>query len=272
MVQAMQRPLLLVGCGKMGGAMLEGWLETGIAAAGVHIIDPSGNTGFEGRDSVTVHAHQNSLPEDLDPEVILLAVKPQMMDTVLPDYKRFAGDGTVFVSVAAGKTIHYFEDLLGKEAAIIRAMPNTPAAIGQGITVMCPNAHVSAGQIALAQNLLNAIGVTEVIQDEAQMDAVTAVSGSGPAYAFLLIEAMKNAGVAAGLSEELALKLARHTVAGAGSLALQSDETPTQLRINVTSPNGTTQAALDVLMAEQGLPNLMHRAVRAAAERSRELS
>ena len=266
------RPLLLIGCGKMGGAMLSGWLESGIAGGGVVVLDPMGAGAFAGRAGVTVHSDLDSLPGGLDPEVVVFAVKPQQMADAAPFAARYAGQGTVFMSIAAGTKLRFFEDILGKGAAIVRAMPNTPAAIGQGITVACPNANVSSSQMAICMALLSAIGEALSVDDEALIDPVTAVSGSGPAYVFLLIECLGAAGVEAGLPPELARRLALVTVAGAGQLALQSDDDPAQLRKNVTSPGGTTQAALEVLMAGDGLQPLMTRAVAAATRRGRELA
>ncbi len=273
MTKRLERPLLLIGCGKMGGAMLDGWLKSGIADAGVHIVDPAGAKPFQGRDGVTIHESADALPGDLAPEVVVLSVKPQQMDGIIDGVKRFAGAECLFVSIAAGKTIGYFEDRLGEGAAIVRAMPNTPAAIGQGITVCCPNAVCSDAQNALAEELLKAVGEAATVTDESQIDVVTALSGGGPAYTFWLIECMGEAGVAAGLPRELAERLALVTVAGAGQLALQSDEAPDQLRKNVTSPGGTTQEALNVLMREaDGLGPLMAEAIEAATKRSRELA
>jgi pyrroline-5-carboxylate reductase len=212
------------------------------------------------------------LEADFAPTVVLLAVKPQQMDAAAPGAARFAGPGTVFLSIAAGKPIAYFAGHLGADAAIVRAMPNTPAAIGQGITVACPNAAVSDDQAAMCTALLGAIGEALTVDDEALIDPVTAVSGSGPAYVFLLIQCLAEAGIEAGLPRELAERLALVTVAGAGQLALQSDDSPAQLRKNVSSPGGTTLAALEVLMAEDGLQPLMTRAVAAATRRGRELA
>lgn len=272
MAEKLKRPLLLVGCGKMGGAMLEGWLASGITAAGVFVVEPFGADAFASRPGVTVVPSADELPADLSPQVIVLAVKPQAMSAVVGAYTKFAQPDCLFISVAAGTTIGFFETHLGNDASIVRAMPNTPAAVGQGITVICPNAKASAQQIAEADALLQAVGETATIDDEALMDAVTGVSGSGPAYVFLMIECMAKAGVDAGLPEDLAARLALQTVAGAGHLARQSDDAPDQLRRNVTSPNGTTQAALDVLMADDGLQPLMTKAVAAAAKRGRELA
>jgi pyrroline-5-carboxylate reductase len=264
--------VLLVGCGKMGGALLEGWLERG-AAPGFAVVEPGpGAVAFAERREVRLYQNAVALDLDLRPSVVVFAVKPQAMGEVVRHYRRFATPETVFLSIAAGKTIAYFSRQLGAEAAIVRAMPNTPAAIGRGITVGCPNPNVSAAQIALCDRLLAAAGEVAWVDDEALIDAVTAVSGSGPAYVFLLIECLAKAGAAAGLPAELAMRLARATVSGAGELARLSSEPPDILRQNVTSPGGTTRAALDVLMAPDGLEALMARAVAAAATRSRELA
>ena len=270
MTTRLERPLLLAGCGKMGSAMLSGWLESGVAAAGIWVVEPQGAAQFDQHASVHVAEDTESLPPDLDPEVVVFAVKPQLMDTVAPAYARFSRPSTLFLSIAAGTPIRFFEERLGATAAMVRAMPNTPAAIGRGITVVCPNTHASTAQ--LAEALLSAVGEAVSIDDEALMDAVTAVSGSGPAYVFLLIETMAKAGEAAGLPRALAERLALVTVAGAGELALQSDEAPAQLRENVTSPGGTTFAALQVLMAEPGMLDLMTQAIDAATQRGRELA
>jgi pyrroline-5-carboxylate reductase len=264
--------VLLVGCGKMGGALLDGWLARGVAPA-FAVVEPGPGAGvFAGRRQVRIYQDPVALDLDLRPSVVVLAVKPQMMDDVVHHYRRFATPDTVFLSIAAGKTLAYFTRHLGAEAAIVRAMPNTPAAIGRGITVGCPNPRASAAQIALCDRLLAAAGEVGWVDDEALIDAVTAVSGSGPAYVFLLIECLAKAGVAAGLPAELAVRLARATVSGAGELARQSSEPAEVLRQNVTSPGGTTRAALDVLMAPDGLEALMTKAVAAAAARSRELA
>ena len=260
------RGLVLVGCGKMGGAMLEGWLTGGLEPSSVHVIDPMPSDRLQ-----ALHVHLNE-PLPASPSVLVVAVKPQMMGAALLDVAIFGGGNTVIISIAAGTTIAQFEDAFGPGTPIIRAMPNTPAAVGKGITALIGNAHVSDAQIALAETLLSAVGKTVSLTDEDQMDAVTALSGSGPAYVFHLIETMAAAGVEQGLPEDLAMKLALTTVSGAGALAEASVENPTQLRVNVTSPNGTTQAALEVLMHEEtGFPSLLNRAIKAAADRSREL-
>ncbi|WP_299152069.1 pyrroline-5-carboxylate reductase [uncultured Tateyamaria sp.] len=258
--------LVLLGCGKMGSAMLAGWLARGLPATSVWVMDPAPSDWLRGS-GVHVNA---PLPDA--PAVVLIAVKPQMMGDALLELVGFGGSDTVFVSVAAGTPLSAFEAVFGADTPIVRAMPNTPAAVGQGITAICANA---AGQGALdeAETLLSAVGAVVRLEDEAQMDAVTGVSGSGPAYVFHMIETLAAGGVAQGLPPELAMTLAKATVAGAGALAAAAKEDPGQLRINVTSPNGTTQAALEVLMDEQnGFPALLPRAVAAAAARSRELA
>lgn len=264
-------PLLLVGCGKMGGAMLEGWHARGLTAAGCVVVEPSADPRIAGLAGVRLHADAAAIAADFRPGVVVLAVKPQSMDAVLPAYRRFAGPGTVFLSIAAGKTIGYFERGLGT-VPIVRAMPNTPAAVGEGMTVAVPNGHVSAAQRQACDALLAAVGDIAWVEDEGLIDAVTAVSGGGPAYVFLLIECLAEAGREAGLPAELAMRLARTTVAGSGALVRQSAEPAATLRRNVTSPNGTTQEALAVLMAPDGLQPLMTRAIAAATRRSRELA
>ena len=259
------RGLVLLGCGKMGSAMLSGWLSVGLPAGSVYVLDPAPSDWLKAS-GVNINA---DLPSN--PAVVVVAVKPQLMATALPQAQSFGGGATVFISVAAGTSIASFETGLGSDTPIVRAMPNTPAAIGQGITAIVAN---EAGQayLDLAENLLNAIGQVVRIDTEAQMDAVTGVSGSGPAYVFHLIETLAAAGTAQGLPADLAMQLAKATVAGAGALANTAEESPAQLRVNVTSPNGTTQAALEVLMSEtDGFPELLKRAVTAATERSKEL-
>lgn len=261
------RGMVILGCGKMGSAMLAGWLGQGLAPGAVWVLDPQPSDWVRGT-GVQVNA---GVPER--PAVAVIAVKPQMMGEALPAMAALGNGDTLFVTVAAGTPIATYEAVLGGRTPVIRAMPNTPAAVGRGITAIIGNAQVTAGQMDLAETLLSAVGEVVRLESEEQMDAVTAVSGSGPAYVFHLIETMAAAGEAEGLTPELALRLARATVAGAGALAMASEEGPAQLRRNVTSPNGTTQAALEVLMDEDsGLPGLMRRAVARAAERSRELA
>lgn len=273
----MTEPLLLLGCGKMGGALLKGWLDQGIAggkAAPVYVIEPSAEAvrGFAGAPGVTHVPAPAALPAGLRPGVVLLAVKPQMMDQALGAMGAVAAARPLFLSIAAGKTLDYFARRLGADAAVVRSMPNTPAAVGRGATVAVPNRHVSPAQRAQADALLRAVGEVHWVADEGLLDAVTAVSGGGPAYVFLLIEALAQAGIDAGLPAELAKRLARATVCGAGELARQSPEDPATLRQNVTSPNGTTLEALKILMAPDGIQPLFTRAIAAATRRSRELA
>lgn len=258
--------MVLLGCGKMGSALLAGWLASGVPAGSVWVIEPAPSDWLR---DLGVHLNAG-LP--VAPVVAVLAVKPQMMGTALPALQRLGNGTTLMVSIAAGTTIAALEAAFGAQTPIVRTMPNTPAMVGRGITGICGNAHAGVDGLALARALLAAVGQVVDLDGEHQIDAVTAVSGSGPAYVFHLIEAMAAAGVALGLSEPIALQLARATVSGAGELAHQSDQSAAQLRINVTSPGGTTAAALAVLMdAETGLPPLMARAARAAADRGREL-
>jgi len=259
--------LVLLGCGKMGSAMLAGWLTRDLPATSVWAIEPHPSDWLRG----TGVDLTGNFPQR--PAVVLVAVKPQMMAEALPALRSMGSGETVFISVAAGIPISYFEKTLGAQTPIVRAMPNTPAAISQGITAIIGNR--AAGQAALdeAEELLSAVGEVVRLDDEGQIDAVTGVSGSGPAYVFHMIETLAAAGEAEGLPPEMAMQLAKATVAGAGALAKIAPETPSQLRVNVTSPNGTTQAALEVLMdAETGFPALLKRAVKAATERSRELA
>lgn len=261
------RGLVLLGCGKMGSAMLAGWLDGGLPASAVHVIDPHPS---EWLTATGVHLN-GDLPDD--PAIVLIAVKPQMMQAALPVLTPLGNGDTLFLSVAAGTPIAHYESVLGSQTPIIRAMPNTPAAIARGITAIIGNAHAPAPALDLAETLLSAVGQVVRLESEAQMDAVTGLSGSGPAYVFHMIECMAAAGEAQGLAPDLAMQLAKATVAGAGALALQGDDSPEQLRINVTSPNGTTQAGLDVLMdADKGLPPLIRATVAAATDRSRELA
>ncbi|HEY0833079.1 MAG TPA: pyrroline-5-carboxylate reductase [Azospirillum sp.] len=263
--------LLLVGCGKMGGALLDGWLKAGTMDR-IVVVEPSGVPPFARPPQVVTAAGPHDLPAGFVPDVVVLAVKPQVMDQVVPAYTGLVRPQTVFLSIAAGKPVGYFERRLGAGAAIVRAMPNTPAAVGRGITVCVANAAVAKPQADLCDALLRAVGDVAWIDDESWMDAVTAVSGSGPAYVFLLVEALAKAGEAAGLSPGLAQTLARATVSGSGELLRQSSAPAAQLREAVTSPNGTTQAALNVLMAPGALESLLIRAVAAATQRSRELA
>ena len=262
------RGILLVGCGKMGGALLAGWKKRRLPQP-IAVVEPFAATLPTG---IKRHTTSATLPKRYAPAAVVFAVKPQTLPETLPSYRRFTGSGTVFLSIVAGKTLGFFARHLGDEAAVVRAMPNTPAAIGRGISVACANPLVTSAQRALANRLLAAAGEVAWVDDEALIDPVTAVSGSGPAYVFLLIECLAEAGVASGLPADLATKLARATVAGSGELARLSSEDAAQLRRNVTSPGGTTEAALKVLMGESGMAALMRRAVAAATDRSRQLA
>src|SRR5438477_2987207 len=261
--------LLLVGCGKMGGAMLDGWLSRGLAAADVLVAEP-----VEALRPKKAELRAVGSTSDIGetPEIVVLAVKPQTMDAVLPDLKRFADEGAVFLSIAAGKTLNYFASHLGAAAKVVRAMPNTPAAVRHGITVACAARGVSAAEKQRCQQLLEAVGEALWVEDEALMDPVTALSGSGPAYVFLLVETMAEAGAKLGLSADMAMQLARATVAGSGELLKQSSEPAQQLRVNVTSPGGTTAEALKILMATDGIQPVFDKALAAASRRSRELA
>ena len=263
--------LLLVGCGKMGGALLSGWLDRGLDPAEVVVVEPTEacRAPFAGR--VAMVAEAAAVPADFLPQVVVLAVKPQVMAAVLPPYARFAG-AALFLSIAAGRTIASVTQVLGAGARVVRAMPNTPASVRRGITVATAGAGIDAAARALATDLLEAVGEVAWCDDEGLMDAVTAVSGSGPAYVFLLAECLAKAGAAAGLPAELAARLARATVAGSGELLRRSADDAATLRHNVTSPGGTTAAALAVLMAAGGLEPLMTEAVAAATSRGRELA
>ncbi len=266
--------LLLVGGGKMGGALLAGWIEDGRAPDDIAVIepDPAALAAFRGAGGPAILDAPGRLDPDAAPKVVVFAVKPQAMDEITPLYRPFAGPGTVFLSIAAGKPLAHFERHLGPRAAVVRSMPNTPAAVGRGVSVACANAAVSAAQRRHCAELLSAVGEVYWVEDESLLDPVTAVSGSGPGYVFLFVECLARAGVEAGLGEDLAMRLARGTVAGSGELMRLAEESAAELRRNVTSPGGTTQAALEVLMAADGLQPLMTRAVRAASERSRELA
>jgi pyrroline-5-carboxylate reductase len=258
--------LILLGCGKMGSALLGGWLKAGLPASSVWVVEPNPTDWLVGCGTRL----NEGLPEAA--AVALLAVKPQMMGTALPALQALGNGSTLFVSIAAGTTIASFEAALGQRTPIVRTMPNTPAMVGRGITALCRNGRVSDADMDLARELMSAVGEVVILDREDLIDAVTAVSGSGPAYVFHLIETMAAGGVAEGLSPEVSMQLARATVCGAGELAFQSPETAAQLRINVTSPAGTTAAALEVLMdPETGFPALLKRAVKAAADRGREL-
>jgi pyrroline-5-carboxylate reductase len=265
-------PLLLVGCGKMGGAMLDGWLERGLERAVAVEPVAAAAARFADRPGVTVVAEAGAIPEGFRPAAVVLAIKPQEAAATLPAYARFAGPGTLFLSIMAGRNLAGLRALLGEGAAVVRAMPNTPAAVRRGFTVAHPGPGVTEAGRALVDALLSAVGEVAWAEEEAMLDPVTAVSGGGPAYVFLLAEVMEAAAVEQGLPRDLARRMARATVAGSGALLAASEEDAAALRRAVTSPKGTTERALAVLMAPEAWPAAMSRAIAAATERSRELA
>ena len=269
MLANLQGTIVLAGAGKMGGAMLSGWLAQGLDANHVAVIEPYPSDEIKALAARGVRL--NPAPSDIGAvAAVVVAVKPQTFREAGPPLKPLIASDTLVVSIMAGITIAAIVEVCG--GSVVRAMPNTPAAIGRGITVAVAAGNVSAAQRAVADGLLRAIGAVEWTGDETLMDAVTAVSGSGPAYVFLLAEELARAGVEAGLPQELATKLARETVAGSGELLHRSDLDAATLRRNVSSPGGTTAAALEVLMGADGMQSLMIRAVAAATRRSRELA
>ena len=272
-----QYSLMLVGCGKMGSAMLEGWIEQGIDPTSVCVVEPfeASAANISKRFGVDVIANVDALPDGTAADVIILAVKPQMMDSVAPGFRQLAENGSLVVSIAAGKSIAYYEAALGADARIVRAMPNTPAAVWRGFTVLCANDQVDDSAKARTSELVSAVGQFAWVDDEALIDAVTALSGGGPAYVFLLVESLAQAGKMAGLPSDLAETLARATVAGSGALLDSSEDAPATLRKNVTSPGGTTAEALRILMGEgdaKGWQSLIDQAILAATKRSQELA
>ncbi len=252
----------------MGSALLAGWCEQGVSA--IHAVDPAA-TGRDYGAGIAVHAEPASLPPGFAPAAVVLAIKPQSAAQVLPHYSAYAGRA-VFLSIMAGQTIAGIVAQLGASAAVVRAMPNTPAAIRRGMTVACAGPGVSEPDYALCERLLGAVGRVARVADESLLDPVTAVSGSGPAYVFLLAEAMEQAAVAEGLPQDLARILVRETIAGSGALLAASPQESAALRQAVTSPGGTTQAAMDILRADDAWPATLRRAIAAAATRSRQLS
>ena len=271
----MSEKILLVGCGRMGGALLSGWLKLGLSAQDITVVEPFSDSVPAELASAggTIVAGFDDLPDDLRPDAVAIAVKPQVTDELLPPYGRFSD--SVFLSIAAGRTLGYLAETLSATSnvvSVVRAMPNLPAAVGKGMTVAVAGRTVAPAQRALCDRLLGAVGDVAWVEDEALLDPVTALSGSGPAYVFLMTECLTVAGVEAGLAPDLAARLAETTMIGAAELMRQSPTGPTALREGVTSPGGTTQAALDVLMADDGLEQLMTRAVAAANIRSRELA
>jgi pyrroline-5-carboxylate reductase len=268
-LQDIQGSIVLAGAGKMGGAMLTGWLAQGLDARRVVVIEPHPASEISALTAKGIRL--NPPPKEIGAAATLVvALKPQTFREAGAMLKSFAGSSTLIVSIMAGATLAAIEAVCG--GSVVRAMPNTPAAIGRGITVAVAAKNVSAAQRAVADALLRATGSVEWVDDEKLMDAVTAVSGSGPAYIFLLAEELARAGVEAGLPPELATKLARETVAGSGELLHRSELSSATLRQNVTSPGGTTAAALEVLMGPDGMQSLLTRAVAAATRRSRELA
>ena len=261
--------LLLVGAGKMGSAMLDGWLARGLPPKRVAVIEPQPGKAIK---ALARRGLALNPKGKVNAAAIVIAVKPQSAPEALSPLAAYVGKGTLVVSIMAGRTIGFLERLLPPGIAIVRAIPNTPAAIGRGISGAVANAKVSTRQRKLASDLLAAIGKVEWVSDESLIDAVTALSGSGPAYVFLLAEAMTKAGIAAGLPADLAARLARETVAGSGELLHRSDLDAATLRQNVTSPGGTTAAALQVLMGPDGFDELLTRAIAAATRRGRELA
>jgi pyrroline-5-carboxylate reductase len=256
----------------MGGALLEGWLSVGLNASSATVLDPKPTPGIEalcGRRGIAL----NPLVAHLrPPESVVLAIKPQSLDEAAPMVDRLIGPDTLLVSILAGKRVRDLRRRVPQARAVVRAMPNLPASIGRGATGAFANPETSEPQRAMAHALLASVGIVEWLGSEALLDAVTAVSGSGPAYVFLMTECLARAGEDAGLPADLAARLARATVIGAAELLGQSDLPPEQLRRNVTSPGGTTAAALDVLMGADGLDPLMRAAVSAAKRRGEELS
>jgi len=261
--------LLLVGGGRMGGAMLAGWRERGLSQ--VVVVDPSAEAAKLAGEGVEVVASAAEIPLGFAPDAVILAVKPQQAAQALPAYARFAGRG-VFVSIMAGQTLRAIAGMLGVKAALVRAMPNTPAAVRQGITVAVAGLHASEHQRALADDLLAAVGQVAWVTEEALLDPVTAISGGGPAYVFLLVELMERAALEQGIPPALARQLARQTVIGSAALLAASEEDAAQLRIAVTSPGGTTERALAVLRADDAWPKSFAAAIEAATKRSQELS
>ncbi len=269
----MSRPesILLVGGGNMGRALLRGWIAHGRVPESIHVVDPD-KRARAAVESLGIGVSP-SPPQPVEADVVVLAVKPHLVEDALRDYHELAEGRAALLSIAAGKTVAFYEDRLGSRTAIIRGMPNTPAAIGKGITVLVANKAAKAEQRELCESLMAAVGQVAWLEDDDLMDAVTGVSGSGPAYVFLLIECLEAAAVDVGLERGLAKRLALATVSGAAAYAMDSDAEPAELRRRVTSPGGTTQAALDRLIGEsRALETLLQEAVRAAVRRGRELA
>lgn len=270
---SLNKPILVIGGGKMGSALIEGWLEAGLDPKLVFVVEPDAERRrLMARSGIQAVADRPDVPADLSPEAIMIAIKPQHFDAVLPAYRDLAGVGTMILSIAAGRLIAGIEAFFGEDHAVVRAMPNTPAAIGRGITVLCANPATQEPQRALATGLLAAVGETIWVEAEDLMHAVTALSGGGPAYAFLLVETLARAGSSLGLPDDMAMRLARRTIEGSGALMASSEKPASILRAEVTSPGGTTQAALRVLMGDHGFQELCDKALAEAEKRSRELA
>lgn len=269
-MEATELSVLLVGCGNMGQALLKGCLSLSRPVR-VHVVEPADGLRDKAVELGASASAELTVPDQFMPEVILLAVKPHLTAAILAECREYLAAGAVALSVAAGVTIATMQDKAGKDAGIIRCMPNTPSQIGAGALVCCKSSSTTDAQVELATQLLSTCGKVHFVDDESLMDAVTAISGSGPAYVFHFIECLAEAGKAAGLPAELASELALQTVYGAGKLARESDVGAQELRRQVTSPNGTTAAALDVLMAPDALAPLVVRAAEAARDRSIEL-
>jgi len=272
MTQLINPTILVVGLGKMGGTLVNGWLAQDVDSKKIHVVEPN-PIQVMGLNCKTLNIYQGPREININffPDIILFAIKPQIMDMVVPEYERFKEKST-YISIAAGKNIAFFESLLGSDSSIIRTMPNTPASIGEGITIACGNRNTSQKCKNYFFYLFETLGQTEWINDENLMDAVTAVSGSGPAYVFLLAETLANAGEKAGLDKNMAQKLSIQTIIGSSLMLRSSQENPSVLRNNVTSPGGTTEAALSILMNEKGLNSLICEAVETAIKRSKALS
>lgn len=263
------RTLLLAGYGRMGSALMSRWKSSRPAQIDRYLIIEPNTASTHDAD---YFSDLDQLPEGITPDIIVLAIKPQQLAETLPAYAKRFGTAPLYISIAAGKTLGFYQELLGKEARVVRVMPNTPALIGEGMSVCCAGSTVTSDAKSIASELMAAVGEVAWLEDESLMDAVTAVSGSGPAYVFLFLDALTQGGIAAGLSEPLAKQLALKTVQGSALLAAQSSDSFTALRQNVTSPNGTTQAAIELLQQGSAFENLVKQAVLRAAHRSKELS
>ncbi len=265
--------LLLIGCGRMGGALLDGWLAQSALSFEIGVVDPTHVAPHKTQKHIVHHFPElQRLPKEWQPDVVVLGVKPQMLSEVLPDVAAQYGLHPLYLSIAAGRRLEDYLSVLGSEARMVRAMPNSPASIGMGVTVLCATTNVTEEERGLAGKLMEAVGITQWLEDEGLMDAVTALSGSGPAYVFYFMECMIRAALDLGLDEEVARTLVLHTVHGSSALAFGGDEPLDMLRRNVTSPGGTTEAALEVLMNPSGMCPLLEEAIQAAVVRAQQLS